>query len=339
MQLNPEIHIPIILEIGYRKSAKRLGRPRSTLFDFIHKIPDNLRRYQELRAAMKDQPSKRTASDQKRASASDSTEVPSLSASVVILDVEGQEQLSLKEAIRRLPYAFHPATAIYPLRDIQSIYSLAENIKNKGLQQPIELYDDNILHGRNRAIACFLAEITPRYRKLHKIDEPYSFVIDAHQSHNLGKSALACCAVITLPLYEEAAKRRQLAGLKRGLKEPVGTNLDQRELRGRSAQLVADIFGVSRQLVHVARKLHRESPSLFLKVHAGKLSLNAAWKELKGEQPPSGHDGGPMSKSPPITPILALLEYVQKHRPSASETLKSARELLEEIEGRLRQLA
>src|SRR5215471_1510615 len=61
------------------------------------------------------------------------------------------------------PYAFHPFAAIFPLLPEVELHTLAEDVRAQGLKEPIVLYDDQILDGRNRALACAQAGVVPRY--------------------------------------------------------------------------------------------------------------------------------------------------------------------------------
>jgi hypothetical protein len=76
------------------------------------------------------------------------------------------------------PFPSHPYADLFPLMDENSVEfaALESSILKDGLIQPIILYDDMILDGRNREAACKGARTTPRYA-VYEGDNPLGFVI------------------------------------------------------------------------------------------------------------------------------------------------------------------
>jgi ParB-like chromosome segregation protein Spo0J len=63
----------------------------------------------------------------------------------------------------------HPAADAFPLMDDTALQNLADDIRCNGLRRPIVLLavtptDARVLDGRNRYLACELAEVEPRFR-------------------------------------------------------------------------------------------------------------------------------------------------------------------------------
>jgi ParB-like chromosome segregation protein Spo0J len=59
---------------------------------------------------------------------------------------------------------FHPLADIFPLMEGEAFDELVADIKANGLVDPIVIFDDMILDGRNRYRACQAASVTPTFR-------------------------------------------------------------------------------------------------------------------------------------------------------------------------------
>jgi ParB-like chromosome segregation protein Spo0J len=62
-------------------------------------------------------------------------------------------------------YAFHPLANMFPLLEGGEFAALVEDVQAHGLHEPVVLFEDMILDGRNRYRACTAAGIEPRYRE------------------------------------------------------------------------------------------------------------------------------------------------------------------------------
>jgi len=84
-------------------------------------------------------------------------------------------------------YEFHPHADLFPLLDAGALHELAADIKVNGLQIPILLYQDKIIDGRNRYLACTLASVTPRFETLDAKDDAAALVrvisLNLHRRH------------------------------------------------------------------------------------------------------------------------------------------------------------
>ena len=75
--------------------------------------------------------------------------------------------------------AFHPLAEIFPLIEGDDFNSLVADIKANGLIEPIVVFEDLILDGRNRYRACQAAGVEPAFRPFTG-DDPSAYVISAN---------------------------------------------------------------------------------------------------------------------------------------------------------------
>src|SRR5690349_3651612 len=96
--------------------------------------------------------------------------------------------------------AFHEIANIFPLLQGEELASLVEDIRENGLIEPIWLYEDKILDGRNRYTACCEAGVEPTFRE-YEGDDPIGFVISLNiKRRDLTSTAKAIAAYKVLPL-------------------------------------------------------------------------------------------------------------------------------------------
>lgn len=112
-----------------------------------------------------------------------------------------------------MKYQDHPIAAIFPLLDEESLGRLADDIRDHGLNQPIILFEDTILDGRNRYRACIQAKVQPRFTEFTGKD-PVSFVISSDAiRRDLTQSQRAAAAVNCEDIVErlrKESKERQI---------------------------------------------------------------------------------------------------------------------------------
>jgi hypothetical protein len=180
----------------------------------------------------------------------------------------------------RLP--IHPYAEIFPPMQFPAFDALCGDIARHGLQEDIVLYEGQVLEGRNRYVACLARGDLPRFREYAgECGSPVAFVVarNIHRRH-LTDSQRALLAARLKPLFEEEARQRQLAGLKKGDAGPVGTNSSQREddaSTGRSATRAAEVVHVSSTSVKLADKVKKQGvPELVAALAADQISVSAA---------------------------------------------------------------
>jgi len=90
--------------------------------------------------------------------------------------------------------AFHPLCAIFPGIPEDETSALAEDLREHGLIEPIELYGTTILDGRNRYLACQRAGVAPATQQapgVHRDEDAVRFVINRMASRSQSRSTLS----------------------------------------------------------------------------------------------------------------------------------------------------
>lgn len=192
-----------------------------------------------------------------------------------------------------MSYQWHPIAGIFPLLDDDKIASLAADIKANGLKSSIILFEGKILDGRNRATACNLAGVTPRYEefkgtKLEAVAHVWSLNMERR---HLDSSQAAAAVASRLKFDEEFAKEveavREEAKKRPNAGRPkAGDNSVQnfvpnlRDTTALTDHKLAEAAGTNRTYVAQARKLLDEAPEEHEKVLRGEKKLHQAVKDM-----------------------------------------------------------
>ena len=164
----------------------------------------------------------------------------------------------------------HEYAALFPMLPDAELQSLANDIRDNGLETPIVTLEGAILDGRNRHRACEIAGVSPRFEEYTGKD-PMQFVI----SHNL--------------------HRRHLTESQRGMvaaKLATMKNGGDRKSDGISASIDAvtkaeacEALKVGVSTLDRARKIQRlGSPELVAAVESGEVTVGAAYKVAELDQ-------------------------------------------------------
>src|SRR5262249_21634106 len=152
---------------------------------------------------------------------------------------------------------FHDLANIFPLTEGEEFDALVADIKAQGLHEPIVIYQDQILDGRNRYRACIAAGIECRSVP-YTGNDPLGFVISKNlKRRHLNESQRAMVAA-------------KLATLKRGDNQhsPVGET---------SQAQAAELLNVGKRSVERAKEVREHgTPELRAAVERGQVSVSAA---------------------------------------------------------------
>jgi N6-adenosine-specific RNA methylase IME4/ParB-like chromosome segregation protein Spo0J len=151
--------------------------------------------------------------------------------------------------------AFHPLAGIFPLVEGQDFADLVADIREHGLHEPIVVYEDKILDGRNRYRACEAAGIEPTFT-VYQGDDPVAYVVSLNlRRRHLSESQRAMVAA-------------KLATLKLG---------DNQHSEGPSIEEASRLLNVGHASVERAKAVQRAgAPELAQAVERGAISVSAA---------------------------------------------------------------
>ena len=171
----------------------------------------------------------------------------------------------------------HPAAALFPMLSGDELTALVNDVKLNGLMHPIVTWRGLILDGRNRALACDVGGVRPKYKDMSELSEADAvrFVISCNlRRRHLEPRELAFIA-------DELARLR--LGDNQHSKEPVSADAGSPVLSQAEA---AESVGVGRASVQRAREIREKAPDLVPKVQAGEISLSAAAKQARARAKP-----------------------------------------------------
>lgn len=193
---------------------------------------------------------------------------------------------------KKRDYEQHPLAKIIPAMSDKQFEALKEDIKINGLRNPIVLYQDMILDGWHRYLACKFTKTNCRAVE-YKGSTPLQEVISLNlKRRHLNEEEIKRTVARALPELRKEAKKRSLANLKRGNKAPDRAKTPTRE---RVRDQAAKAAGVTSYAVRELEEAERKAPTLYKKWVEGKggvtfaqIKKSIAQKEGKAEVAPQG---------------------------------------------------
>jgi len=172
--------------------------------------------------------------------------------------------------------AFHEVANLFPLIEGQEFDDLVKDITENGLKQPIWVYQNKIIDGRNRYRACNMAGVEPRFQEWDEQGSLVAFVISLNvKRRHLTSSQLGVIALgVERQLAEEATVRHALNGGDKvsAFAPAAGQNFDPKT-SAKSAHLAADLLGTNHDYVSAAKRIEREAPELLSHITEGTLTI------------------------------------------------------------------
>jgi hypothetical protein len=156
-----------------------------------------------------------------------------------------------------MQYESHPLAEIFPLLEGAALAELTADIRANGLHEPIVLFEDKILDGRNRYRACLDAGAELAFTE-YRGDDPRGFVIslNLYRRHlDESQRAMVAARIATLRLGDNQHS-------------PIGET---------SQADAANLLNVGKRSVERARVVQEQgTPELVAAVDAGKVTVSAA---------------------------------------------------------------
>lgn len=165
--------------------------------------------------------------------------------------------------------AFHPLADLFPLIEGEELRELAHSIHEHGLREPIVLFEDKILDGRNRFRACEIAKVAPVTVPFDGTDA-LAFVIDKniHRRHLNESQRALIAARLTTTSWGGARKNKACE-------------------QAMTSNKAAKLFNVGRDSVTFARKILDEgTPAEIAAVQKGEARVASLGRALRDKLPP-----------------------------------------------------
>lgn len=183
---------------------------------------------------------------------------------------------------------FHEVCELFPEMQPADFDALVENIRLRGVQVPVLIYQGKIIDGRHRWRACEKLGIECPTKDWYprNSESLVEFVVSLNlHRRTLTASQRAMIAQAMLPLLEAEGRERQSAG--GGAKSAVGKIAQSAPPPPkRSRDAAAKATGTSGRYVQDAKAVKEKSPELAEKVKSGEITLPEAKKQLKAPPPP-----------------------------------------------------
>mgnify|MGYP001588860870 CR=1 FL=1 len=172
---------------------------------------------------------------------------------------------------------YHKYADFFPLMNDEQLAELALDIKTNGLLEPIWTYEDAILDGRNRYLACEKVGVKPRFEE-YKGDSPIAFVVSLNlmrrQLTHVQRTVVA--VEIYEPLQNEARKRMATSGPGSYGGKPGKATMP--EAVGQARDQAGAIAGVSGKSVDMGRTIKSKAPELMPLMQRSELPVSQAFE-------------------------------------------------------------
>lgn len=188
-------------------------------------------------------------------------------------------------------YDTHPAADLFPMMGDEELRELAADIKRSGQRHAVVVLGSKILDGRNRALACRMAGIEPRfaqYEGAKDIASLLDYVVSQNLSRrHLSASQRAYLGALLEEKYAEASSEKKREGGRRGGRAKAKDGADRPQASDRAPRArdrAAAAVGSSGRSVQRAKVVREKAADEVQRaVAAGDLTVDAASELAKIE--------------------------------------------------------
>jgi hypothetical protein len=193
---------------------------------------------------------------------------------------------------------FHEIANEFPLLGEQETQELADNIKEVGLKQPLMLFENRILDGRNRYRACKLIgrKLGPDdvvlFEEQHDGEDPVEYVIAINvRRRHLTKGQVAAVLVELIKRLPKASGRPKAKPVMPQDRRDNSSEFPEFEndrtiSKTEKVAALAKAAGIGLDSVQSASHLEKVAPELHEEVKAGRMSLEKAKKQVRKQAKP-----------------------------------------------------
>lgn len=205
----------------------------------------------------------------------------------------------------------HPLSAIFGDMAEPALLALADDIKEKGILEPVVLYDGQVLDGWHRCLAGQIAEVEIPYTE-YTGDDPGGFVISKNLHRRQKPLTASQRAALVLKIHEW---------------RPVGRPGNSVPVRNYSARELAAEAEVSESTIEHAKRAQRAG--LGEQVANGSVSAKAAASKARNES------NGAAPTPPKKSPLDKARERIAELEAELSEEREKKNALADEVQAQL----
>ncbi len=169
----------------------------------------------------------------------------------------------------------------FPLMNKKEYKELKIDIKKNGLLEPIILFEDKILDGRNRYNAC--KELDVKIKTIeYKGKNPLQYVISTNlKRRHLNESQRAMVATNHRKAFDDEAKKRQDNPFS-GSKFSIGNEgVVEQVPQGTARDKLGEAFSVSGRMIDMAEVIKKKAPKKVKAIVKGEEKLSSVYREIK----------------------------------------------------------
>lgn len=188
-----------------------------------------------------------------------------------------------------MTYPVHPAAELFPMMGAEALQALADDIREHGQREPVILYHDAVLDGRNRLLACEMAGVEPRFvtRTDAEVGDPVKFVLSLNEKRrHMSPAQLMTLAVDVNAVNEVLAAERHRANGGDKVSGAAGNGplpaapAPKRDPDGRSLVQSAKQVGAGINGTAVMAAVQRVAPEVFAAVKSGAIKTSTDAKRI-----------------------------------------------------------